>query len=436
MKSAVPSIRKRLNQALVGWALIWGMAVTSALVLTTQSEVRELLDDTLQASAEVMVGLLVRPAEGVEKIMGSAPVLADPGGVIGTQSGDSELSGRFAWQVVGINGQLLRRSKQAPEVPLHAVPTPGFSDTAQWRVFGRSLGPNAATLYVAQTRLERREAEFEIALGAALATLALGMLGLLWLNARIKAELAPIQQLSDRLAGLDPSRLATSLGSAEREELQAVHSAIDELGQRLAQRLARERAFSAHAAHALRTPLAGMDAQLAVALRECPADMAPRLRRVREAGVRLQRVVAALLSMFRSESDLKRSPVDLAALLARLPVEGLTVHFRQQGQAATLQADPDLLAAALLNLFDNALRYGARGVTVEIITSRLLRVSDDGPGVSETRRLELLEALGRQADDLGTGLGLRLADLVAKAHGGWLDLLPVERGFSVEMNLG
>ena len=108
----------------------------------------------------------------------------------------------------------------------------------------------------------------------------------------------------------------------------------------------------------------------------------------------------------------------------------------QQAQAVPLQADPDLLAAALLNLFDNALRYGAKRVTLEIITPRLLRVSDDGPGVSEKRRLELQEALGRQADDLGTGLGLRLADLVARAHGGCLRLLSAEQGFALEIDLG
>lgn len=433
MMRAAPSIRKRLARFLVGWSLVWGLAITLALVLTTQNEVEELLDDTLLASAEVMAGLLERPAEGVEPSSGGAAVQV---GAIKAVGVTSQGSGRFAWQVVGVNGQLQRRSNQAPDTPLHTLPTPGFSDTAQWRVFGRSLGPDGATLYVAQTRTERQDVEFEIALGAALATLALGLLGFFWLNARLKSELAPLQKLSDRLARHDPSQPAASLGPAEREELEAVHAAIDGLGQRLAQRLARERAFTAHAAHALRTPLAGIDAQLAVALRESPADLAPRLRQVREAGVRLQRVVAALLSMFRSDSDLQRSSVDLAALLARLPVEGLAVQLAQQEQAVPLQADPDLLAAALLNLFDNALRYGAKRVTLEIITPRLLRVSDDGPGVGEPHRLELQEALGRQADDLGTGLGLRLADLVARAHGGHLRLLPADQGFAVEIELG
>ena len=79
-----------------------------------------------------------------------------------------------------------------------------------------------------------------------------------------------------------------------------MHDAISALGERLARRVANERAFSAHAAHALRTPLAGIDTQLAVAQREAPASLQPRLARVREAAGRLTRVVSALLALFRS----------------------------------------------------------------------------------------------------------------------------------------
>ena len=46
-------------------------------------------------------------------------------------------------------------------------------------------------------------------------------------------------------------------------------NAISGLGDRLASHVAHDDAFAAHAAHALRTPLAGMDAQLAVAIRQC-----------------------------------------------------------------------------------------------------------------------------------------------------------------------
>ncbi len=419
---ALPSIRGRLSRALLGWSAVWGVAVAATIMLAVPHEVNELLDDTLQASAEVLGVLLsTSPETFAARESGSAPAVpALP-------------SERFAWQLVAADGAVLLRSPHAPQAALRATATPGFTDTDDWRVFGTSLGSSGRVLYVAQTQAERREAQFEVAFGSALATLAIGLLGHLWLRARVRHELAPLEALSQRLARHDPTASGASLGLAEREELQPVHAAIDDLGARLARRVANERAFSAHAAHALRTPLAGIDAQLAVALRESPSTLQPRLKRTREAAARLQRVVAALLAMFRSSGELQRRTIDLNDLIARLPVEGLAVDVPP---ASTLDADADLLAAALLNLLDNALRYGAQRVLVSVPAPGTVRVHDDGPGTAPGRRAALQQAIDGQADAGGTGLGLRLADLVARAHGGRLVLPAVGEGFAVDLVLG
>lgn len=417
----LPSIRARLSRALLAWSGLWGAAVAATIMLAVPHEVNELLDDTLQASAEVLGMLLSTQSTGV--------VPQAPGGARAAPALPSE---RFAWQLVGPDGGLLLRSAQAPDVALCTTATAGFSDTEEWRVFGAALGGDGRMLYVAQTLAERREAQFEVAFSSALATLAIGLLGHLWLRARVRHELSPLETLSHRLARHDPTAAAGSLGIAEREELQPVHAAIDDLGRRLAQRIATERAFSAHAAHALRTPLAGIDAQLAVALRECPPALQQRLRRSREAAARLQRVVAALLILFRGNVELRCPPVDLSALIARLPVEGLEVVATR---GAVVEADADLLAAALLNLFDNALRYGATRVEVSVPTEATLRVHDNGPGVSTERRLALQRAIKGEADAPGTGLGLRLAALVARAHHGDLRLPMTSQGFAVELVL-
>ena len=63
-------------------------------------------------------------------------------------------------------------------------------------------------------------------------------------------------------------------------------TARDRLAGRLARRVSQERAFAAHAAHTLRTPLAGIDAQRAAAVREAPAALQARPQRVRAAGGR------------------------------------------------------------------------------------------------------------------------------------------------------
>lgn len=420
--AGLPSIRRRLANALLGWSLLWIGAILAAVWLAADHEVDELLDDRLQASAEMLGALLAHDASFAATATqdAQAPVSVDPGA-------------RFAFQVVGADGSVLMRSHGAPASPLRATPSAGFGDTPQWRVFGLALGEGGRILYVAQTGVERREAQMEVTLAATLAALAIGLLGHVWLRTRVRQEMAPLQAISERLARHDPGEAAGTLGTAEREELQPIHGAIDELGRRLARRVANERAFAAHAAHALRTPLAGIDAQLAVALRESPADLQPRLQRVRDAAGRLQHVVAALLGLFRSGAEPRRAPVDLVALLARLPVEGLAVGVSQH---ATVDADADLLAAAILNLLDNARRYGATRVEVDVPRAGTVRIADDGPGVSPERRRALQAALDAQDYEGHTGLGLLLADRVARAHGGSVGLPEVDAGFAVELCMG
>lgn len=414
----LPSIRARLANALLGWSVVWGVGVALAVGLAAQHEVDELLDETLQSTAFVL-----QRALSLGDAAGSDMATPLPAGE----------DGEFAWQLVGADGRVLRRSANAPESALHRLATAGLSQAGDWRVFGAATGSDGRMLYVAHAQAERGEARNEVALAAALAALSIGLLGVWWLRVRVRQELQPLQRLTEALERHDPLDREHGLGSAERAELVPVHTAIDDLGRRLARRLAHERAFSAHAAHALRTPLAGMDAQLAVALRESPPALRQRLQRVRDASSRLQRVVQAMLDLFRAGGDAQRTAIDARSLLAHLPAEGLQVAVAGEG---TLWADADLLAAALANLLDNARRHGAHHVRVQVVPGNRLRLEDDGPGLQGERLRDLREALARQDYDGPTGLGLMLADLVARAHGGALSLPAAEQGFVVELALG
>ena len=169
---ALPSIRRRLADALLWWSLAWSVAVAAAVWLAARHEVDELLDDTLRASAEVLGAML----------SGTAAVPPPA----------AQASGRFAWQVVDAGGGVTARSAQAPAQPMHGTPSAGFSDTAGWRVFGTPLGEDGRILYVAQTRAERVEAHTEVVLGAVTSALAIGLLGHLWLRARVRRDLADV----------------------------------------------------------------------------------------------------------------------------------------------------------------------------------------------------------------------------------------------------
>ncbi|MBL8331218.1 MAG: sensor histidine kinase N-terminal domain-containing protein [Rubrivivax sp.] len=435
-----PSIRDRLARSLLGWSVLWALAVGMAAWLAATHELDELLDETLQSSSALLVTL-----QG--HLISDEPSLtpADlPSQVASGWRGDPSLPDvaapdedrHYAWQVVGADGRLLARSPAAPQQAWRVTPTAGFSDAAHWRLHGRALGESGRMLYVGQSLEERGEARLEVTLSAGLAALAVGLLGHLWLRQQVRRELQPLQSFSARLSAWDgrPDSLRTDLGPVERSELEPMFAAIEDLTLRLSDRLNAEQAFASHAAHALRTPLAGIDAQLAVALKECPPPLRERLLRVRGGAVRLQAVVAALIGLFRAGTELQRQRVDVAALLARLPpAPGLQLHV---AEGAALEADADLLAAALLNLIDNASRHGAGQVWIRSPDDRTVELVDDGPGVDAERRQSLQRALIQPVAEGPVGLGLRLADRVARAHGGRLLLPEVPQGFCVRLEFG
>ena len=438
MNAPLPSIRARLGGALLLWSLLGSMAIALAVTLAARHEVDELLDETLGAAAAVLVTLLHAAPD-------ATGVAAAPAALRGAP----EDGPGFAWQLVSDDGRLLLRSATAPEQPWRTSAQTGFAVVGTWRLLGVALGapergagaPPAATgrtLYVGQTLAERGEARTEVTLAALLGTFAVSLLGLLVLRGAVRSELEPLQAWSARLAASEPEH-AASLAPPTRAELVPMHRALSALTLRLQERVARERAWSAHAAHALRTPLAGIDAQLAVAGREAPPELRPRLERARAAAARLRSVVDALIGLFRSDGELRRGAHDLASLVHRLPVAGLAVEVDPDGDA-TIDADADLLSAALANLLDNAARHGARRVRLRCLGPHRLRIDDDGPGVDAAQRAAMQRALDEQMLDAPheqarTGLGLMLADRVARAHGGRVVLPAAAAGFAVELQL-
>ncbi len=421
--SGLPSIRERLSLALVGIALAWGVAVSLAVGLVVEHEVDELLDNTVQESAEVLLALLSYNAEQL-------PLAG--GGAMPAPVHDEHL----VWQIVSASNEVLLRSHRAPEQPLAVPRSEGFSKLGEdWRVFGLPFDSRGRMLYVAQRGDERREARLEAVRFAVAAALLVGLGGVFWLRARVRRELEPITRLSAAVQQFNPLQPEAELAAPMRAELVPMHHAVTDLGARLARHVSTERAFAAHAAHALRTPLASMAANLAVAQRRAAPEDREHLQRTRDAADRLRTVVSALLTMFRSGGEARRERVHLGDLVAQLPFDQLEIDT---DDSAEVQADPDLLAATLMNLLDNAQRHGARRVVITVTRRNgraFLRLADDGSGLAAPDRARLQAAMDAQAYDGQTGLGLMLADLVARAHGGRLHLCPEGPGCVVELSL-
>ncbi|MFZ4625522.1 MAG: sensor histidine kinase [Rhodoferax sp.] len=426
MSKALPSLKKELVKTLTLICAAWLSAVFITMAFGIHHEVEDILDDALQESAEVLYGILT---------LQSLNLPLSGGGALPAPAHKE----RLIWQVVDQQTQVVLRSHDAPATAVLAHFKAGFSDSVDaGRIYGMQLPNPQQLLYVCQPGLERLEARFEAIISVAVTGLLVGLVCALWVRRRVDQAMQPFHALSDLVKNYDPMLPETDLPPPAKREFVEIREAIVNLGRRLARRAASEQAFAAHAAHALRTPLAGMEVQLAIAMKEASEQARPRLERTREAMGRLKRVVTSLLALFRSSAEPDLQDVNLAELVSRLPVDALQVHV---SQASALMADPNLLAATLSNLLDNALRYGARNcwITCHAEESRqYLTVRDDGPGISAERCAALKISLDQPVDEGFLGLGLKLAALVAKSHHGQLVLdcdLPGQHGFSVTLVL-
>ena len=122
----------------------------------------------------------------------------------------------------------------------------------------------------------------------------------------------------------------------------------------------------------------------------------------------------------------KERPQGSRAEITVVPPEG----------AAPARVDADAVRVALLNLLDNAVKYGASHVEVTVSPSAKgwrIRVADDGPGIPPQERKKLFDRFfrGEQAvrsRERGSGIGLSLVQLVAEAHRGRVTVRAREGG--------
>jgi signal transduction histidine kinase len=241
------------------------------------------------------------------------------------------------------------------------------------------------------------------------------------------------------------------LGTAGPDsELSRTAAAFDAMLDELEAAEARMRTFLTDASHELRTPMAGLQANAELLLREDP-DRADRERvavaLVRESR-RAARLVDDLLTMVRAGQgiDLVPERVDLVEIAraetARAQALAPELNFVVEAAGrCPVDGDPLRLGQILGNLLDNARHATPPGGTLTVTAGRgdgwvTLTVCDTGPGVPPGERSLIFERFGRgdasrSRDTGGAGLGLPIARSLARAHGGDLTYVdrPVGAGF-------
>ena len=202
-------------------------------------------------------------------------------------------------------------------------------------------------------------------------------------------------------------------------------------------------------AHDLRTPLAELRSRLEGILRSARLDGGTSAE-LGEAVADIDHLIGifnALLRLAELDSGVQRAAfrrVDLAAVVAEVAeVYGPIAEDKGQalsadvGDRPRIAGDPLLIAQAIGNLVDNAVKYTQPGGAIAIRLARrpeervAVTVSDTGPGIQAAERERSVERFYRGDSSRGTpgvGLGLSLVATVARLHGGTLELADADPG--------
>lgn len=408
-----PSIRRRLTATAIGGLVVTAVATAAIAALAVSLVVEAVMKSSLEETAQVLV-VLAEHERDVEALAHGRVLPAAPH------------EEALLWQLRSPDGQVVARSHRAPVAPWPVPLFEGHQHASDLAVF--TLAGQRLWLQVAQPLAALRHAQRLAAIQAAGAVLLLNLAGALLLAWKIGREMQPVAQLAADVEAVEPGPVAPRLPRSPRQELEPVYRAVERLGQRLAEQLRSERAFSAHAAHSLRTPLAGVTAQVELLLNRAPEELRPKLRLVLDAMRRLAGVIEALLTMARSGRAPRMREFDASALVTAALARRIAVDSSHL-QGIDVFGDPDLLAVAVANLVDNAVRHGASHVALRAGregSAQWIELIDDGPGIPGERLAALRSALAKfdasGLVDETLGLGLTLSAMVARAHGGTIEL--------------
>lgn len=264
-----------------------------------------------------------------------------------------------------------------------------------------------------------------------------------WLTRR---SLRPLSELTKTVEHVTVQNLRQTLPrTGNADEVDRLTAAFNTMAARLDESFQQVREFTLHASHELKTPLTVMRGALETAMageetytaqqRECLHSLIGEVER-------LTKIVDALTLLTKAETgqlQLQREPVRLAELV-RESFEDAQILAEPHGVAvtlgecreATVLGDRHRLRQLLLNLVDNAVKYNCANGSVTLALRRVdasaeIEITNTGDGIPPAMQARVFDRFVRgdnaraKAED-GCGLGLTIAQWIAQAHGGTIQL--------------
>ncbi|MGK7056044.1 ATP-binding protein [Bradyrhizobium sp. 1050_B9_N1_2] len=300
---------------------------------------------------------------------------------------------------------------------------------------------------VAQSTGVRDEIASDMALRTALPIAALIPCLMLVIALVIAGSLRPMVRLADELNARRADDMTALPLRDLPSELNPFVSSINGLLQRMHEMIGQQRRFIADAAHELRTPLTALSVQAEnLDHVELPPAARERLAALRQGMSRSKHLLEQLLALARHDAESTDCgqwevvELDLAAksviadLLREAISRGVDLGF-ERAESAPVRGEPVMLAAMIRNLLDNALRFTPAGGRIDVAiyrdgTKAVLRIEDNGPGVSPEEIGRIFEPFfrGQRPEGEGVGLGLSIVKRIVDRLGGSIDAANITEG--------
>jgi len=412
----------------LGFLIIWFLAILTAAFVITREQ-KQFSDMRLREIAETLHPVLTR-------LPASAPAArATP-----TRS-DARSLRQPRYALFDPQGRVLLHSAgnvlDAQDLnPLQ----PGFQVTDSHVYY--VTAPDAAGKIVAfgDSRQDRTRVLRRGFIAFALPMLAL--LPLVYLSAGwiARASLSPVDRLRGDLGRRNEKHLDPINVSAQPKELRGITNAVNSLMQKLQEAVERERAFATNAAHELRTPVAIALAQAQQLQGPASDEVRPGLQRIETALQRMGKLVTRLLQLARADQTQTPRRTDVCRLIPHV-LDGAVPDANLRSRIdVTLPPrpvwafiDPDSFAILTSVLIDNALRHSpdASRICIEVDAAARIIVRNECSPMTDAE-LASLKTLYQTSKGHrgGFGIGLHIAETIARQAGGHLTLRAPQPGRS------
>jgi signal transduction histidine kinase len=246
----------------------------------------------------------------------------------------------------------------------------------------------------------------------------------------------PIRKIRDGAERIGKGHFNYRITNIRRDQLGDLAADINRMAGDVENMLDAKRALLLGISHELRTPLSRMRLTLEF------IDDEEHVQGLKAEIAEMEKIVGSLLEAERLNSrhvQLARTPVIVGKLVEKLLDDFFSndknrIQVVLPAEPVSASIDEARISLLLKNLLGNALRYSKPedgDVCLQVSATGkelLMTVSDQGPGLSKSQAEHIGEPFyrsdaSRARDSGGTGLGLYLASLVVKAHGGSLTLL-------------